>query len=88
MHIDDLTNPRGINIILKTAFTKPITAFVQFLIENEAEVPPTFKVCNRIKENIQISLAKTVSYSTYKKIENLIEVLLNLIDDSGDSRGM
>ena len=88
VHIDDLTSPQGTNKLLKTAFTRPIQAFYQFLVEHAAEIPPFFKVCNRIKENIQISLAKTVPYNTYEKMESLIEVLFSLIDDSAEAKGM
>ncbi len=81
VHFDDLTAPEGINKILSKAFTTPIHAFFQFLIDNDPEIPSIFQACNRIKENVQISLAKTVSYSTFTEVESLIGILLGLIDE-------
>lgn len=87
-HIDDLTTASGINRVLSNAFTKPIHKFFEFLIKNDSENPNTFKVRVRIKENIQIAMAKTVTYSTYTQVEGLIGILLSLVNDIVEDEGI
>ena len=81
-HIDDLNCPRGTDEVVKLAFLHPLHKFFKILIERDKEIPNDFKVCTRIKDNIQPSAAKVVSHKTYGKMERVITILLELVTDA------
>lgn len=75
-HIDQLTCPPGINGVVKHALSLPLNEFFHMLIENDANIPADFKVCGRIKDNVQMAVSRLVSNQTYKQMERMIEILL------------
>ena len=81
IHIDELTCPTGANQVVKYALSEPLHQFVNMLVEKDEEIPSEFKVCTRIKDNIQLAVSRIVSAHTYKQMERVIDILLELMPD-------
>ena len=81
IHIDELTCPAETNEIVKWALSNPLHSFVQLLVENNDQVPESFKVCSLVKSNIQVAVSKLVSAHTYQQMERIIDILLEAISD-------
>ena len=87
-HIDELTCHSGVKQILQCAISQPFHKFFRMLIENNDEVPDEFKVSEKIKDNVQVSVSMTISADTsYQQKESVINTLLRLITSNFDTEG-
>ncbi|XP_019856417.1 PREDICTED: E3 ubiquitin-protein ligase rnf213-alpha-like [Amphimedon queenslandica] len=80
-HIDELTCHSGVKEILQSAISKPLHKFFHMLIEKKDEVPDEFNVSKRIRDIVQVSVSMIISIGTYKQMECLIGLLLQLISN-------
>ena len=85
IHIDELTCPTGANQVVKYALSEPLHQFVNMLVEKNEEIPSEFKVCTRIRDNIQLAVSRIVSAHTYKQMERVIDILLELMPDKAST---
>ena len=81
VHIDELACSEGANEIIKYALSEPLQKFFNMLIENDRNIPSDFKVCTRIRDNIQLAVSRIISAQTYQQMERVIDILLELISD-------
>lgn len=87
-HIDELTCHSGVKQVLQCAISQPLHKFFHMLIENDHEVPDEFKVSERIKDNVQVSVSMTISAGTsYQQMESVINTLLQLITSNFNIEG-
>ena len=87
-HIDELTCHSGVKQVLQCAISQPLHKFFHMLIEKDDEVPDEFKVSERIKDNVQVSVSMTISAGTsYQQMESVINTLLQLITTNFDTEG-
>ena len=80
-HIDELTCPEGANKVVNDALTSPLHKFFDMLIQEDSTLPTDFRPCIRVKENVQLAVARIVSQQTYSQMERVIDTLLKLITD-------
>lgn len=81
VHIDELTCSKGATEIVKFALSESLQKFFHMLIEKDSEIPLEFKVCTRIKDNVQMAVSRILSAQTYQQMERVIDILLKLISD-------
>ena len=87
-HIDELTCHSGVKQVLQCAISQPLHKFFHMLIEKDDEVPDEFKVSERIKDNVRVSVSMTISAGTsYQQMESVINTLLQLITSNFDTEG-
>ena len=79
IHIDELMCPKGANKIVNVALTQPMHKLFEMLIEEDKDIPQDYKVCTRVKDNVQLAVSKIISRQNYDKMEKLIDNLLKLI---------
>ena len=87
IHIDELMCPKGANQIVNVALKEPMHKLFQMLIEEDKDIPQEYKVCIRVKDNVQVAVSKIISRQNYDKMERLIDNLLKLILDDVPGTG-